>query len=358
MKHFAFFLLAANVAYAQSFLGAIKSDFKTISFQELKNEVAEFAKNKKTYLSLGESHLESQTATKINYELLEAFAQNTTDDLVFCSETLSHFLEPYGEKIRSFSKSYKVYEYNGPRRTDFKDCYEGKENYVVYSGFFHQYPFARSFPTEFAPVPVITERGNNILAQMRRAKGIFVTQMEMEYMEFSALKALLGADLDAQEFLKLGAKVQAVVAEIESKMTPLIDSGNEFTSKKAVVVPGSEFTEELYGENNYFMFTNLSYRKTSLGGLKALRNLPIETLQAFLDELKTSRYMFTATMIGPDQDGGMGTVGYPGISKKFTGGSSFLYRRNSEGDKLYVIERETTKFQCFDPKKDLEVRCF
>lgn len=358
MKHFAYLFLAANIAYGQSFLGAIKSDFKTISYDQLKSEIADFAKNKKTYLSLGESHLESGTATKINYELLEAFSKNTQDKIVFCSETLSHFLEPYGDLVKSMSSSYKVYEHNGPMRTDFTKCYEGKENYVVYSGFFHQYPFARSFPTEFAPVPVITQKGNNILAQMKKAKGLFVTQMEMEYMEFSALKGILGAQLDAQKFIKLGRKIEAVVLEVESKMENIIDTGNQYTSKRAVVVPGSEFTEELNGENNYFMFTNLSYRENSLGALKALTSLPLETLQSFLDELKNSRYMFTASMIGPDQDGGMGSMRYPGISKVFKGGTAFLYRRNNSGDKLYVFERDGSEFECFDPKKDVEVKCF
>ncbi len=195
MKHLAFLLLAANIVYAQSFLGAIKTDFHTISFEELKTEVAEFAQNKKTYLSLGESHIETGTATKINYELLKTFAKNSSDKIVFCSETLSHFLGPYGDLVRGLSRSYKVYENNGPYKTDFAECYEGNDNYVVYSGFFHQYPFARKFPKEFAPVPVITQKGNNILAQMKNAKGLFVTQMEMEYMEFSALKALLASDL-------------------------------------------------------------------------------------------------------------------------------------------------------------------
>ncbi len=142
-----------------------------------------------------------------------------------------------------------------------------------------------------------------------------------------------------------------MVREINSKMELVIDTGNQFTSKKAVIVLGEEFQEELYGENNYFMFTNLSYRTESLRAMKALKKLPKAVLQGFLDELKNSRYMFSASMIGPDANGGHGDLRYPGISKVFKGGSAFLYRRNRSGDKLYVFERGATDFECFRPKE-------
>src|SRR5690606_16896213 len=97
-----------------------------------------------------------------------------------------------GKWIMSKAQKNLIFKGNGPARTDFQNCnWSADSNAITYSGFFHQYPFARPWPNDFPPTPVTREEGNNIRAQLSPRKGMFITQMEMSFLESRAASSLL-----------------------------------------------------------------------------------------------------------------------------------------------------------------------
>lgn len=356
--------LSFSTIASDTFLSSIKTDFNPIKYTELKEMVKNHAEVK-GYLSLGESHLQTPTAIKVNYDLMSTYIGETKKrKTVFCTETLDHFLRPYGEEIKKNVKKYKVFEKNSPYVTDFKRCATSKriDNYITYSGFFHQYQFGKPFSAEFPASPVIARDGNNILAQMGELEGLFVTQMELEYMEFSASKAILEmGTTDASVIRKKLAHLEKVVESLTSNMEEVIKSDDLYTSKKAVVVKSSDFSVDLNGnDKSYFMMTNLSYR-TNADSLKALRALVREndaTIEKFLLKLKNSKMRVGGVFLGPFAGGDLGTVTYPGVTRSFKGQSMIIHIRNSAEEYLMVMEPDANDFVCVDYKTSEEKNCF
>ena len=319
----------------------------------------------KGYLSLGESHLQAATAIQVNFDLMDTYLQETKKSkTVFCTETLNHFLEPYGEHIKENVKRYKVFDKNSPYVTDFTGCKDRKkiQNYVTYSGFFHQYQFGKPFANEFPVTPVISDDGNNILAQMKGLEGLFVTQMELEYMEYSATRALINLKLtNAKELKSKAAHLESVVATLNSQMEDVIVTDDGFTSKKAVVVSSKDFDVSLGGnDKSFFVMTNLSYRTEadSLKALKSLVKLDDETLEKFLLKVKNSKSRIVSVFLGPFPGGNLGTVSYPGINRTFKGQSFMMQIRNAKEDYLMVHEPDAEDFVCVDFKTNKELSCF
>lgn len=337
-------VLSFNALATDTFLSAIKSNFNPIKYSKLKDIVKTHA-SEKGYLSLGESHLQSSTAIQVNYDLMSAYmGESEKRRTVFCTETLDHFLKPYGEEIKANVRKYKVFEKNSPYVTDFKNCSDNKRmnNYITYSGFFHQYQFGKPFKAEFPASPVIAKDGNNIRAQMGELDGLFVTQMELEYMEFSASKAILEMGItDAEVIRKKVAHLETVIDSLTGNMEEVIKTDDAYTSKKAVVVKSSDFNVDLNGnDKSYFVMTNLSYR-TNADSLKALRALVREdnaTIEAFLTKLTKSNIRTVSVFLGPFPGGELGTVTYPGVTRTFKGQSLIMHIRNSAEDYLMVME--------------------
>lgn len=360
MKQALILCLWIPALFAQTFLGAIKEDFAATPLSSLEEKIVEHALLKDSYLSVGESHLEAKTAGLLNYRFIDKYISNSLQESVFCSETIDSFLKTYLEAIEEKTAKTKLFPGNSPYKTNFANCPGAGDQRVTYSGFFHQYPFARNFPQEFVPTPVITEKGNNILAQMKGLKGMFITQMEMEYLEFSATKALLLSKLDPGEFRKKAAGLSLKVDALQRQMELALDNGNPYTSKAAVVLKGSQFDVNLFGENNYFVLTNLEYRQQvpGLNALKRLAALPDQKLNAFLDLLKKNRPYIANVLIGPDARGHMGSVTFPGISRVFEGGTLFIQLKIGGENVLYAFERSADAFICFDVTRDQKRQCF
>lgn len=356
--------ISFNALASDTFLSSIKADFNPIKYSQLKEMVKTHAQSK-GYLSLGESHLQSQTAIKVNYDLMNTYIGETEKrKTVFCTETLDHFLKPYGEEIQENVKKYKVFEKNSPYVTDFKNCKDKKKinNYVTYSGFFHQYQFGKPFASEFQATPVIANKGNNILAQMKGLDGLFVTQMELEYMEYSATRAILKMGLTNPKVLREKANhLEKIVKVLTNNMEEVIRMDDLYTSKKAVVINSKDFDVDLLGnDKSYFVMTNLSYRTNddSLKALRALVREDDETIAKFLNKLTKSKTYIVSVFLGPLAGGELGTITYPNVDRKFKGQSLLMHIRNSVDDYLMVMEPDAQEFVCVDYKTSKDIACF
>lgn len=353
-----------NSVASLTFLGSIKSGFTPTTYSDLKETVRLHA-HKKGYLSLGESHLQAKTAIQVNFDLMQTYLNETEKrKSVFCTETLSHFLEPYGDAIKAQVKKYKVLEKNSPHVTDFKTCKDKKkfENYVTYSGFFHQYQFGKPFEMEFPRTAVLTKDGNNIKAQMKGLDGIFVTQMELEYMEYSATRAILNMGIvSPEDFRRKVTHLSYITENLVEKMEEVIKTDDPYTSKKAVVLNAKDFYIDIDGdENSYFVMTNLSYRTIddSLKALKNLAKLDDVKLMRFLVKIKNSQKRVVSVFLGPFPGGNLGTVTYPGVTRTFKGQSLIMHVRNATEDFLMVQEPDADELICVNYKTSEEFSCF
>ena len=147
-------VLCLNVgpALASTFVESINENFEAISFEELEKRVERHAKRGQSYLSLGESHLEPSTTREIHFRLMQAFLEHSSRAPIVCSESIRSFLTEYAPKIQKSVREIKILKGNGPSTTNFRDCEEGKSPVLAYSGYFHQFPFARNFSHEFPKI--------------------------------------------------------------------------------------------------------------------------------------------------------------------------------------------------------------
>lgn len=365
---FLILIITSSTSFAASiktFLGSINDTLNPITYNELKERIKEHSL-KKGFLSLGESHLQASTAIKVNFDLMQTYFSNTNkNQAIFCTETLDHFLAPYASTIQNWVESYKVFYRNSPNLTDFAECKDKKKykNYVTYSGFFHQYQFAKEFQHEFGMSSVLNDYGNNIKSQMRGLKGLFVTQMELEYMEFSASKVLLKMGIvEPSKFRQSVAELIKVTDELNDHMEEILESDDPYTSKKVVVLNArKDFKVHLNSnKKSYVLMTNLSYRKKedSLKTLKKLALLDDLTLGNFLQKLKQSNPYIVTVFIGPFAGGNLGTLTYPGVNRVFKGQSLIMHIQNDVENYLMVMEPDANDFLCVDYKTSQEIACF
>lgn len=348
-------------AFSQTFLESVKPNFEPISYSDLKTKIIEHAEIKDGFLSVGESHLEQESVNAINFDLIKTYAEEKNGKAVFCAESIGHFLKPFEEQIKSMTSKYKIYYNNGPTNTDFRKCRQKRKSHILYSGFFHQYRFAKSFPAEFTRLPVVVQEDNNILYQMNPSQGIFVTNMEMEYMEFTAMRAILISSKNADELRTRATDLAVKASLINDSMELLYETGNPFTAKYGVVVSGDAFDADLNGENNYFLLTNLSYRRDGelAKAINAIASWSTEGIEKLIYELKNSKNRVSSVFLGPTASGDMGRITYPGVEQTFEGGSFYIHTKSERGNVLRVIERTSEQFKCFDMDNEgTAIPCF
>lgn len=365
-KHFTLtlLLLQLNAMAGTTLLGAINPDFEAVPYQELKYKIRLQAQNK-GYLSIGESHLQADSARSINMDLINTYLEQTKKrQTIFCSEKIETFLDVYQKDIYKNVRKLKIFKGNSPNTTNFRDCIDKEkfENYVTYSGFFHQYQFAKAFKTEFPQSPVITKDGENILAQLSNLDGLFVTQLELEFMEFSASKTILNKGItDPKEFRTEVKILDQIISKLNASMETVLESENPFIAKKATIISAKDFTVELNDNNNsFFVLTNLGYRgdNDSLKALRKLIELDDNKLKNFLSKLKNSEKYITATFIGPYPNGEIGSANYPGLNRYFQAQSLIAHIKNETENYLLVMEPEADEFLCVDYKSAEEISCF
>ena len=350
-----------------SFLSSINSNPNLLSFEELQEMVAEHGKTPGSYLSLGESHNEYESAVKINMDLMRSYlGDSEKEDSILCTETISHFIKPNLEELKASFDQIRVYKGNSPMTTNFANCVKEDDSngkYVTYSGFFHQYPFAREYPQEFRATPVITTDGNNILSQMGSLDGMFVTQMELEYLEYSSSKALLQVGiLEAKTFRKVVRHLRKGVKKLMHNLDYILKEDSPYKTKLGVVVSASDFILPLYGnDKSYFLITDLGHRskKDALSMLSKLAKLKTKKLNKFLKQVSDAdKKFFFNVFITPQSEENLGNVTYTGLEQTFEGRTTFVLLKKGEQKKLFAYKPSVDQFQCFDTIKKLEVDCF
>lgn len=348
-----------------SFLGAINTEAKPISYQELLEEISVVAKETNVNFSVGESHLHSESVLKINKELILKYFENSAMPVVTCLESLSHFdASEIGQYVFANSKKATVFQKNSPGLTDFKNCFEGKRNnYFTYSGFFHQYPFARPFPNEFPATPVISRNGNNILEQMNKTKSFFVTHIELEYLEYVATRALLmelSKTGDVENFLQKTKELIEKVDYIISKSELILNEGNKFLNKKGTILSQDNFFVDLLGKNNFFLIANFEYRdeSKSLHLLRGLLNKGEFSLIEFAKKVATSRIYISTLFSTPNVFGELPLTGYGTYGQIFPGNAYLIDMTNEQEKKLWVFAPEVNEPYCLDSTTTQLVSCF
>ncbi|GEM_PF-6085176 len=324
--------------------------------ETLLQKIREHALVEKSYLSLGETHLESESVIKINTEMAQEFYNGVVGNkLTFCSETLSHFLDSEeGVALQDKSFQVKIFKNNGPSKTDFADCEDAdSDHYFLYSGNFHQYPFARSFPGDFPVTPVVTQENNNIKAQMKNSKGLFVTQQELVYLESVALKSLFNEKMtDLKEFKSRAATLIDQIQLIKSQFEVFIESVNPFEEKKGIILGKEHFKADLLmDESSFHLITDRSYRpiEESFHFLRKLLLLDQNKLQFFIDYLKTNKFYFSGNIFTASSSGEFSQTTYIGVPYSFDGLSHLI--QTSDG--IILSQPKNTEFECFN--KEAEV---
>lgn len=359
-------LFSAQVLASQTFLSSYKIDSENVSFNKLLRTISLHAqKAHSTALSVGESHMHSKTALKINEMISTEYFQSSNKRIVTCLETLSHFDQSsLGQYVYANSFKTKVFQNNSPAKTDFANCFERRnKNYFVYSGFFHQYPFARSFPKEFPKTPVTEQENNNILSQMKKADILFVTQMELEYLEFTATKSLityLKESGDIEGFVLQAKELISKTKLLLERMEPILKGESIYSSKSAIVLSQDHFSTKLNGANNYFVITNLDYRGTqdSLAFLKSLINLSAEDLKVFTTKISKNRLYMTTLFQTPNDEGKLPTSSYGGPAYTFKGNTYILHIIGMSENILLTFSPGDTSPHCLDYDSIQQVNCF
>lgn len=342
--------------YAQdSFLNAVWP-VNPVRKVQLLDKIRHHAELPKSYLSLGETHLESDSVLVINQELTEAFYNNAQNSkITFCSETLSHFLESdYGMGLQDKSFQVKIFEGNGPSRTDFNKCEDQEsEHYYIYSGNFHQYPFARPFPGDFPKTSVITSDTNNIRAQMPNSQGLFVTQQELIYLEGMATRNLLNKKItDLAEFKSLAATLIDKVTLIKSQFEILLPSVNRYEEKLGIILDKNNFKVDLFMDDNSFqMITDRSYRpvEESFHFFRKLMLLEKTQAENLLKYLSTTKFYVAVILFSRGASGESAETTYIGIPYSFDGLSQLIQTE----DGIILSQPQLGSFECFD--KNAEV---
>lgn len=362
-------LIAAfsQIAFAQTFLESINSsdDFKPLS--QVVREVKLHALKDQSYLSLGESHNESKTSLPLNYLFANAFLETRPHDIVFCGENIPQFFQSrQGSEILNRSAIKKIFENNGLARTDFVQCRDQNNHYLVYSGFFHQYPFARNFSNEFGAYPVITEKGNNIYEQMGNQDGLFISQIEFDYLESRASFALLNAQYSSPILFKIKVK-QFInhVEKLKENLKTIIKGKTSASTKLGLFVSKENFSRKdmIMPENSYFLITELESRLIEKQGLEMLNKLTDMRdyqLKSVLNLMSEGEVHFTKGFIEPLDNGQFSSMSFGTLPGMFHGRSEFLSIKHDQSIYTIIAEPDKTTLKCFKQQESStkEINCY
>lgn len=349
-----FFLFITSGANAITFLEAIDLGHHSMDYEQLVQKAKRHRWYRGNFLSLGESHLHPSTSRPVLLNLAKNFLEDTPLKKHFCSENIQGFLQGFeGREIQRLSDDINIFYNNDPSTTDFWGC--AKQNSqltLVYSGFFHQHPFARNFPGDFAPTPVITKPHNTIIAQMPYGRGLFVSLMELDHLEMTTSKALLAEkNTDVKTFRDRVVKLTQKVQSLRDNMTTILEGSTPYRTKLGMVLERDHFAKkDVLPFGTYILLTELEGRKQNkpLKLLNDMISLSDQSLQKFLTFMNEERSFFTTALTEPNEDGSMYQTGYGTYPLRFPGGSQFLDLIDKNNKKSILLVSS--------PKKD-GLRC-
>ncbi|MBT7609964.1 MAG: hypothetical protein HN576_09420 [Bacteriovoracaceae bacterium] len=338
-----FFILLTPTLFANSFIGDISLSQNSISFNQLKLNVVNHSLFPGNYLSLGESHLYPITSRAVLGNLGKTFLKANRLHKKFCSEKISSFLNSNaGLEMKRLAHVIDIYEGNSPYRTNFKKCDSGKiELALTYSGFFHQHPFARPFPHDFKPLPVITDPINNIRHQLKDLNGMFITLMELDYLELTTSTYILNLKIkDMKRFKKIVSYYILKFSLLRQRMETIERGTTLWRIKKGVILEQNHFTKSnVLPKNSYIILTDLKsrFKNRPLKMLSDLVKLSDEVLQQYLIFMAEERMFLNQSFTEPADDGTVATMGYGTYNLQFPGGSTFLELIHSSRKSILVV---------------------
>ncbi len=301
------------------------------TLEEVLREIDHVASKKQHLVSLGESHLHPYTAHALANILIERYVA-TADEFRFCSEQIGYFLaHPAAQALQGNARETFIGQRNSPSYTDFRDCRKRAiDGYFTYSGFFHQLPFARAFPLEFAPTAVITRDGENIRDQLKENNALFIVQIELEFIEqVTQARVLRNPPETVEQFRSQVSQLKAAIRSVKSAQEVVVGAALKEREKNGVFVPHS---------GAYLLVTDLAYRQEfiPLPLLNSLANLSDESLNFLLKKLASSPAYVTSAIQEPDENGQLYQTGYGTVPWLFPANSTFLETRIVPGENLLM----------------------
>lgn len=327
---------------------------KGLDIEHVRHSLKKIAGKKKHLVSLGESHLHPFTARAVQEIFVNDYL-SVADEFRFCSESIKDFLEhPAGLALREQAINTVVSVGNSPTRTDFRNCRtKNIDGYFTYSGFFHQLPFARPFPLEFAPNPVIIADGENIRDQMKERNSFYLIQMELEYIEMITQARLLRYPPATIEEFRL--KARELIERIESAKSSfktILESPIQEREKTGIFLGTRAF--DVLPLEAVLLVTDLKYRQQlqALPLIKKISELDDQSLSALLRYLKKSPAYVTAAIQEPNENGELFETGYGTIAWRFPANSIFLEFRVATGENmLLTTSSSSSDLTCIAYKK-------
>ncbi len=343
----------------RSMLVTLDTEKESITKTALMDQVKAHSNKSNTYLALGESHLYSNVAHNFFLETSKLFFENQNGKSKFCTESINTMENGFlGQYIKQEVDRYVTYEDNSPYLTDFKKCYNSRfDNFLIYSGFFHQYRFANAFDFTFPQWPVTTEPGNNIFDQMTKAKQMFIAQIDMAYLELLEVNMLLrDKSITSASILKnRTSQLVNQITKTRDKMVPLYSGANSFRSTHGLITNNSYYPTndrilKLMPENAYLVITEQDFQLDAPPAifLDRLANMEDAFLGKLLEKLRKSRFLFSRMMLEPSEDGTLPTFNYGTLPFAMPGDNQLLHLSMSKSDGYYLLA---------DPRKD-NMTCF
>tara|TARA_R110000868_G_scaffold103710_1_gene285409 strand:+ start:108 stop:1217 length:1110 start_codon:yes stop_codon:yes gene_type:complete len=347
------FLLVSVAHAADPFMLESLQLNNAVSFDQVIQKLDHIAAKRKHIVSLGESHLHPYSARKVQEILIDRYL-DTASDFKFCSESIKDFLEhSAGEKLQANASQTLVTQNNSPSQTDFKKCKDDSDAYFTYSGFFHQLPFAKPFPLEFRPSPVITDPAENIRAQVKSPNGLFVIQMELEFVEMvTQARVLSRPPLSTSEFKDLVQTLSAKVMAIKKAQEIILETDHPARTKTALAFSKDGFFS--LTKDAYLVLTDLAYRKDlkPLPLISMLGQLEDEALSKLLIKLNRDPVYVTAGIQEPNENGELFQSGYGTVPWLFPANSTFMEIRVAPGENLIISADPTAaSVSCIAYKK-------
>ena len=360
MKYLILSLILSQISFANNFLGDINLDSPSYTLQDLKLKVIDHARIKKGYISLGESHLQQDTVLPLILEYAKIYADNKKKfDL--CAEDIGHAIKhPLFKYARNLARKTFISEGNNPLKTDFIECNKRKNSSkIYYSGFFHQFPFARAYPDEFTQVPVITKPGNNIWKQNQEA-GLFIMVMELVHLESSASREVLMSSYNSTDINSKIRELREQIQKLKNKMMDLNERSSIYKKKNGYIFSSDQLgsTARKNSPNNaYFILTELEYRM-DYDGLHFLHKFSRlnPKLQNIIIGLSPKQKYFVSTLNTANNSSDLNNkFGYGLLPQKFEMGTTFLQFKDRGNNLLMVSEPSQSEFRYInvDTKQDI-----
>jgi hypothetical protein len=310
------------------------------------------------YLSLGESHLEPTTVNFLNHKMANIFISAVKNEFTFCSEDIDQFLmSSEGVDIQARAKNTLVVPDNSPSVTNFTPCsWPSESNALIYSGFFHQHPFARPWPLDFPSTPVILNESNNIWEQLPSGKGMFISQIEMTFIESRASQNLMeNLPFSINQLKQRVNRMIEMVAEIISSQEILIE-GDPYTNKYGAFYSRKSIGADLLmPKEAWLLITNRGYRldRNPFPFLRKILELPATRGKTLMNKIKGELKMFKSLNFVPLDNGTKMRAHFHNLI--FDGESEMVVLNDRT---LILLETGSSDFKCFEFQEEYkEIEC-